>query len=144
MINAAITHPQYGIIANGSQALAGNGVSRDHPIRPVGGDDLNHTEDLQKEIENLRERLSRLSQASLRIAGDLDPDAVLQETVDGARALTGARYGVLAVLNDAGRVESLLASGLTPDEFQELQEIPGGAGIFEYLGSLPEPLRVAD
>ena len=51
---------------------------------------MDHSEDLQKEIENLRERLSRLSQASLRIAGGLDQDAVLQETVDGTR------YGVLA------------------------------------------------
>ena len=109
---------------------------------------MNHSENTQKEmqdvIDGLRERLSRLSQASLRIAGDLDLDTVLQETVDGARSLTGARYGVLAVLDDAGQVEALLASGLTADEFQDLQEIPGGAGIFEYLGSLPEPLRVAD
>ena len=99
---------------------------------------------MQSVIDDLRERLSRLSQASLRIAGDLDLDTVLQETVDGARALTGARYGVLAVLDDSGQVEALMASGLTPDEFQGLQEIPGGAVIFEYLGSLPEPLRVAD
>ena len=77
-----------------------------------GGDDLNHSEDLQKEIENLRERLSRLSRASLRIAGGLDPDAVLQETVDGARSLTGARYGVLAVLDCGGQVLGL--GGVVP------------------------------
>ena len=109
---------------------------------------MDHSEDLQREmqdvIDDLRERLSRLSQASLRIAGDLDLDTVLQETVDGARALTGARYGVLAVLDGAGHVEALLVSGLTPDEFRGLREIPGGADIFEYLGSLPEPLRVAN
>ena len=105
---------------------------------------MNHSEDLQREIENLRDRLSLLSRASLRITGDLDLDTVLQETVDGARSLTGARYGVLAVQGDAGQVEALLASGLTPDEFRRLREIPGGASIFEYLGNLPEPLRVAD
>ena len=64
--------------------------------------------------------------------------------MDGARSLTGARYGVLAVLDDRGQPEALLSSGLTPDEFRALQEIPGGEGLFEYLGSLPEPLRVAD
>ena len=73
---------------------------------------------MQDVIDDLRERLSRLSQASLRIAGDLDLDTVLQETVDGARSLTGARYGVLAVLDDAGQVEALLASGLTVDELR--------------------------
>ena len=70
-------------------------------MQPAEGDDLNHSEDLQREIENLRERLSRLSRASLRIVGDLDPDTVLQETVDGA-----------------GQVESLLASRLTASEFR--------------------------
>ena len=111
-------------------------------------DDLHHSEYLQKQmqgvIDGLRERLSRLSQASLRIAGDLDLDTVLQETVDGARSLTGARYGVLALLDDVRRVEALLASGLAADELQGLQEIPDGASIFEYLGGLPEPLRVAN
>ena len=105
---------------------------------------MNDSEVLQREIENLRHRLSRLSRAGLRIAGDLDLDTVLQETVDGARSLTGARYGVLAVLDDGGEVETLLSSGLTPEEFRGLREIPGGEGLFEYLGSLPGPLRVAD
>ena len=58
-----------------------------------------HSEALQNRIEDLRDRLS---QASLRITADLDLDAVLQDTVDEARSLTNARYGVLAVLDDAG------------------------------------------
>ena len=41
----------------------------------------------------------------LRIAGDLDLDTVLQETVNGASSLTGTRYVVLAVLGDSGQVE---------------------------------------
>ena len=40
----------------------------------------------QGEIEALRERLSRLIQASLRITGGLDLDAVLQGVEDAARA----------------------------------------------------------
>ena len=75
---------------------------------------MNHAEALQKEIENLRERLSRLSRASLRIASGLNLDAVLQETVDGARSLTG----FLAVLGDSKQVEALLASGLVFGEFR--------------------------
>ena len=109
---------------------------------------MNNSEDsqrkMQNEIDSLRERLSRLSRVGLRITGDLDLDAVLQETVDGARSLTGAGCGVLAVLDHGGEVEAVLCSGLTPDEFQSLQEIPGGEGIYQYLGSLSEPLRVAD
>lgn len=36
---------------------------------------------MQDLFDDLRERLSRLSEGSRRIAGDLDLDAVLQETV---------------------------------------------------------------
>ena len=131
-------------------------------------------QDPVSEAAALRERLSRLSQASLRINESLDLDTVLQGVLDSARALAGARYGVLAVLpgldsmdgmsgpeglprlpdvpdvpgQDSvpapGQAGALLASGLTPDQFRGLQEIPGGEDIFRYLGSLPGPLRVAD
>ncbi|MCZ0938706.1 MAG: response regulator [Caldilineaceae bacterium] len=96
------------------------------------------------EAAALRERLSRLSAASLRINESMDLDTVLQDVLDSARSLVGARYGVLVVLDDGGRVEALLASGLAPDEFQGLQEIPGGEEIYQYLDGLPGPLRVAD
>ena len=42
-------------------------------------------DELLRENEALQERLSRLSEASLRITGDLEPSAVLQGVVDGAR-----------------------------------------------------------
>ena len=54
--------------------------------------------------EGLRNRLSRLSEASLRTTESLDLDTILQGVIDGARALTGARYGALLVLDDAGRM----------------------------------------
>ena len=47
------------------------------------------------EIEVLRERLTKLSEASLRINESLDFNSVLQEIADSARGLTQARYGRL-------------------------------------------------
>ena len=47
--------------------------------------------ELERENEALRDRLSRLSQASLRINESLDFDTVLQRVVDSARAITDAR-----------------------------------------------------
>ena len=88
---------------------------------------------MQCRRESPRERLSRFSRASLRITGNMDPDTALQETVSGA---------CYSVLDDVGEAEVLLSSGATPSEFQGLREIPFGAGIFEYLGSPMEPLRV--
>ena len=44
---------------------------------------------LRQENEFLRERLSKLSDAILRINESLDFDTVLQEVMDSARTLTG-------------------------------------------------------
>ena len=67
--------------------------------------------DQQREVP--RNRLSQLSEASLRINESLDFDTVLQEILDSARSLTDARCGVIVTLDDKGQVEDFLASGLT-------------------------------
>ena len=92
----------------------------------------------------LRERLARLSQASLRINESLDFDTVLQEVVDSARALTGSRYGAITVLDKAGQRPDFFVSGLTREEHQGLWELPQGLGFFEYLSGVKAPLRVSD
>ena len=102
------------------------------------------SEDLERENAALRERLSRLSEASLRINESLDLESVLQGVLDSARALTGARYGVISTLDNTGALEEMKASGLTVEEARRLWEIPGGRQFYEYLRDLPEPLRVLD
>ena len=92
----------------------------------------------------LLERLTRLGEASLRVNDGLELDAVLQRVLDGARALTGANYGVLTTLDDAGRVEDFMASGLATEEAQQLWQMPGGEELFQYVNAIREPWRVAD
>ena len=92
----------------------------------------------------MQERLTRLSEASLRINDSLEMDAVLQGVLDAARALTGARYGVMTTLGESGQIEDFLASGMAPEEAQQLWDMPGGWSFFEYLNAIPGPLRVAD
>ena len=53
------------------------------------------SEDLLQEIESLRTRLSKLSEASCLVSESLDLDVVLQRVINFARSLTGARYGAL-------------------------------------------------
>lgn len=53
------------------------------------------------EMAALRERLSWLGAGGLRIAEDLDLDAVLHRVLEGARLLTGAGRGGLTVIDDA-------------------------------------------
>ena len=61
---------------------------------------MDREDDLSRQIEPLRERLSRLSEAGLRINESLDFDTMLQEVLDSARALTQARYGVITLLDE--------------------------------------------
>ena len=103
-----------------------------------------NSDELLRENQTLRERLTRLSEASLRITGDLEPSAVLQGVVDGARALTGARTAGIAALDERGQLWEFVTSGLTEEEHRLVLELPGGLEFFAYLSRLPEPLRVAD
>ena len=105
---------------------------------------MENTKELRREIETLRERLSRLTEASLRINQDLDFDAVLQGVLDSACSLSRARYGVLTLLDEGGQAADYLSSGMTAAEAQRLWELPGGLKLFEHLSSIPEPLRLRD
>ena len=105
---------------------------------------MNRPDDPMREIAALRERLSRLSEASLHITEDLDLDTVLQGVVDAARSLTGARMGGVTILDDSGRLQDFITSGLTDEDHQRFVNLPGGPEFFAYLSSLPEPLRLAD
>ena len=112
--------------------------------RSQGGDQLNTPDHRDLEIAALRERLSRLGQASLRINESLDFDLVLQDVVDSARALTSSRYGAITVLGEAGQTPHFIVSGLSVEEHQGLWDMPEGRGFFEYLSGIQEPLRVSD
>ena len=77
---------------------------------------MSREDDLLRGIEALRERLSRLSEASLRINESLDFDTVLQGVLDSACALTGAHYGALTPFDETGDIqaEHALTFGGTP------------------------------
>ena len=94
------------------------------------------------ETQALRERLSRLSEASARINESLDFNVVLQETIDNARRLTNARYGVIATTDEAGGLDALLTSGTTEEQHDVLVTHPGGMRIFDHFSQLSAALRV--
>ena len=64
---------------------------------------MERSERRDQEMGALRERLSRLSQASRLIGGSLDFDQVLQGALDSARSRTNARHGVMTLLDDGER-----------------------------------------
>ena len=103
---------------------------------------MNREDDLLQENQALRDRLSRLSEASMRINESLDVGVVLQEVIDNARYLTNARYGVIASMDEVGGLDSVLTSGTTEDERRQLLELPDGTRIFDHFIEIPGPFRV--
>ena len=99
---------------------------------------------LRTENETLQTRLASLTEAILRISEDLDLDTVLQEVLDSARSLTGARYSAIFTLDDAGGLQDLLISGLTPEAKQTLMSYPEPWALFKYVSGIREPLRIRD
>ena len=96
------------------------------------------------EDEPPKERISSLSSAILRIRASLDVGTVLREVVDSARALTGARYGAITTVDEAGQPKDFVTSGFTPDEHREIAELPDGLRLFEHLSDQEAPLRLDD
>ncbi len=99
---------------------------------------------LREENEALRSRISRLSAASLRISASLDLETVLNEVVESARALTGARFAAIATIDETGEPVDFVTSGFTEEEHQAMVEWSDGPRLFEHFRDLPGPLRIAD
>ena len=102
------------------------------------------TSDLLQQIESLKTRLSKLSEASRRVSENLDVNSVLQEVIDNARYLTGARYGALLTYEQSGDIQDFITSGLSPDEIRLLNTSPRGRGLLGHMNEIREPLRLAN
>ena len=98
----------------------------------------------EHENEKLRDRLSKLSDASLRITASLDLDTTLQAVIDGACSLTDARYGALLVFNDDESVGRFLASGIGYEEQQLIGSWPTAVGLLGHLRDVQKPVRLQD
>ncbi len=70
-------------------------------------------------------RLPMLLEAVLDVGSDLELGSTLQQIVDTATALTGARQGALGVLEpDRDRVDALYTTGMTETERQRIDLFP--------------------
>ena len=85
---------------------------------------MSETEELRRENTSLRERLTRLSEASLLINDSLDFSTVLHTVIENACARQGARYGGMSLLDESGEPEDFVSHGLTPEEHQQQLDLP--------------------
>ena len=105
---------------------------------------MSSSDDLLREIAALRDRMSRLSAASLRISASLDLDTVLREIVESARVLTDAKCGVITMIDDAARPHGFVSTGLTPDARERMQSWSDGPRLFAHFRDLSGPVRLPD
>ncbi|MXY70322.1 MAG: response regulator [Acidobacteriia bacterium] len=102
------------------------------------------TDDPQRENRALRERFSNLNAAILRINASLDLDTILSEAVESACDLTGARFGIITPVDEAGVRLDSVCWGLTPEQWRETAAWRDKVPMFEHLSRLPGAFRVAN
>ena len=105
---------------------------------------MTRADELAAEVEALRERLSLLSEAGVRINESLDLETVLRDVLDSARALTGARYGQILLRDDTGWIVNYVTSGGTPEQERLFWEMPGVMAHLKTLDGFDGPLWLRD
>jgi signal transduction histidine kinase len=92
-----------------------------------------------------QERLERLVAAGTLLASELSLEGVIQQTVNIAAEVIGARYAAIGVLAPDGRLlESFTTYGITPEERARIGAPPRGHGILGLVIREPRVIRLPD
>lgn len=99
----------------------------------------------QLEATRIRERFERLLAAGIAIFSSHDLERVLQQVVDAAREVVGARYAALGVLGDDRKtLVQFVTSGLDEAARHKIGELPRGRGLLGHVIQEGKPIRTAD
>lgn len=105
---------------------------------------MQQNEGLHRENHLTSDRLSRLSEASLRINETLELDQALQMVVDSARSLTDAVFAGIFVYDGKKETPGFITSGFTPQILKDFLTIPDGKRLLTGFSQLNQPLRTTD
>ena len=97
---------------------------------------------MQEKEYSAVQALDALHQAALAISGELDSDKVLQQIVDTARNLVGARYAALGVPGADGNLVRFLTSGMEKIVENQIAHPPRGRGLLGALIGERSSIRV--
>jgi len=90
-------------------------------------------------------RLRALLETGVAITSELSLDSLLQQLVEAAAELTGARYAALGVIDGSGsELERFLTTGIDAETHAAIGELPRGRGILGVLIREDVPLRLHD
>jgi len=94
---------------------------------------------------NDAKKMQRLMAAMLMMSADIELEDLLRHVVSEAKAVVGARYAALGVLNETRTaLEQFITAGLGADEEALVGNRPTGRGILGLLITDAAPLRLAD
>jgi signal transduction histidine kinase len=97
------------------------------------------------EGERVRQRFERLLSAGVSIFSEHTLDRVLQEVVDVARDVVGARYAALGVVGDDKRtLVRFVTSGMDDAQRARIGDLPRGRGLLGAVIESATPIRTAD
>ena len=88
-------------------------------------------------------RLRRLIDAGRTLIAKLDVETVLQQLLDVAREVTGARYAAVGVLDEQRQeLGRFITAGIDEATHRRIGDLPRGRGILGLLIEEPRPLRL--
>ena len=97
------------------------------------------------EAERIRQRFEGLLSAGVAIFSQHTLDRVLQEVVDAARDVVGARYAALGVLSeDHTSLVQFVTSGMDAATRERIGALPSGKGLLGAVITAARPIRSAD
>jgi len=94
--------------------------------------------------EQLEERLVALHRASLQLVSDLSRNNVLERIVGMAREQASARYAAIGIVNESGKLEKFIPSGITEEEISQMAHPPKGLGMIGALLNEQKIIRIAN
>lgn len=92
----------------------------------------------------LRAQLEALHKMALAITSAQTPAQTLQQLVELARHLIGARYAALGVLGPQGAIDAFHTAGLTSEERARLGPLPHEHGVLAAALTPGQPVRMHD
>jgi signal transduction histidine kinase len=99
----------------------------------------------QREATRIRERFERLLAAGVAIFSRHDLPDVLQEVVNAAREVVGAKYAALGVLSeDRQSLVQFVTSGLDDATRTRIGDLPRGHGLLGFVIREAKPIRTVD
>ena len=78
------------------------------------------------------------------IAGLSSVDDALQVIVDGVRPLVSAKYAALGIVDDAGRIERFITSGIDDEARRRIGPLPEGHGLLGLIIREKRSFRITD